>query len=185
MKQTKPRRTAPPTPRRPSEPEQDKEQEKPTARHSDDIALQELVAQPGAAILGRSASDIALRTRFGINLLAISRQGHRSIRRLRWTEIEAGDVLLMQGDAESIAGFAAEYGCVPLAQRSILIPDRRRAITAVAIMIAAVALAAFGVLPAAVAFTRRRTGLHADPRDSAAAHLRGDRLGPSSFCSAR
>ena len=59
----------------------------------------------------------------------------------------------MQGDAESIAGFAAEYGCVPLAQRSILIPDRRRAITAVAIMIAAVALAAFGVLPAAVAFT--------------------------------
>ncbi|OWL89662.1 SLC13 family permease [Halopseudomonas aestusnigri] len=131
----------------------EQEQEKPAARHSDDIALQELVAQPGAAILGRSASDIALRTRFGINLLAISRQGHRSIRRLRWTEIEAGDVLLMQGDAESIAGFAAEYGCVPLAQRSILIPDRRRAITAVAIMIAAVALAAFGVLPAAVAFT--------------------------------
>ncbi|GGE51299.1 permease [Halopseudomonas oceani] len=134
-------------------PEKEKEQEKPAARHSDDIALQELVVQPGAAILGRSASDIALRTRFGINLLAISRQGHRSIRRLRWTEIEAGDVLLMQGDAEAIAGFATEYGCVPLAARSILIPDRRRAITAVAIMIGAVALAAFGVLPAAVSFT--------------------------------
>lgn len=133
--------------------DQGEKEDKPAARSSDDIALQELVAQPGAAILGRSASDIALRTRFGINLLAISRQGHRSIRRLRWTEIQAGDVLLMQGDAESIAGFAAEYGCVPLAQRSILIPDRRRAITAVLIMIAAVALAAFGVLPAAVSFT--------------------------------
>ncbi|MEL0169286.1 MAG: SLC13 family permease [Pseudomonadaceae bacterium] len=134
-------------------PEQEEKNDKPASRHSDDVALQELVAQPGAAILGRSASDISLRTRFGINLLAISRQGHRSIRRLRWTEIAAGDVLLMQGDAESIASFAAEYGCVPLAQRSILIPDRRRAITAVLIMMAAVALAAFGVLPAAVSFT--------------------------------
>lgn len=134
-------------------PEQEAQSEQSASRHSDDVALQELVVQPGAAILGRSASDISLRTRFGINLLAISRQGHRSIRRLRWTEIAAGDVLLMQGDAESIASFAAEYGCVPLAQRSILIPDRRRAITAVLIMMAAVALAAFGVLPAAVAFT--------------------------------
>ena len=129
------------------------EEQTPPVRHSDEIVLQEMVVQPGADILGRSASDIALRTRFGINLLAISRQGHRSIRRLRWTEVEAGDVLLLQGDPEAIAGFASEYGCAPLAPRSILIPDRRLALTAVLIMLGSVGLAAFGILPAAVAFT--------------------------------
>ncbi|SDS42458.1 TrkA-C domain-containing protein [Halopseudomonas sabulinigri] len=119
---------------------------------SDEITVQELAVQPSASILGRSASDIQLRTRFGINLLAISRQGHRSIRRLRWTDIQAGDVLLMQGSPEAISGFASEYGCVPLAPRSILIPDRRKALYAVSIMLGAIALAAFGILPAAVAF---------------------------------
>ncbi len=133
--------------------EKEKEKEKDSKPSlSDEITVQELAVQPSASILGRSASDIQLRTRFGINLLAISRQGHRSIRRLRWTEIQAGDVLLMQGTPEAISGFASEYGCVPLAPRSILIPDRRKALYAVSIMLGAIALAAFGVLPAAVAF---------------------------------
>jgi len=85
-------------------------------------------------------------------LLAISRRGHRSIRRLRWTEIQACDVLLMQGTPEAISGFASEYGCVPLAPRAILIPDGRQALTAAGIMLCSIALAAFGILPAAVAF---------------------------------
>lgn len=121
-------------------------------RH-EEIALQELVVQPSSLLLGRSASDVQIRTRFGINLLAISRQGHRSIRRLRWTELAAGDVLLMQGPTDAISGFASEYGCIPLAQRSILIPNRRKALTAIGIMLGAIALAAFGLLPAALAFT--------------------------------
>ena len=41
----------------------------------------------------------------------------------------------------------------PLAQRAILIPDKRKAITAVAIMAGSIVLAATGVLPAALAFT--------------------------------
>jgi di/tricarboxylate transporter len=40
-----------------------------------------------------------------------------------------------------------------LAQRAILIPDKRKAITAVAIMAGSIVLAATGVLPAALAFT--------------------------------
>lgn len=122
-------------------------------KRSEEIALQELVVQPSSLLLGRSASDVQIRTRFGINLLAISRQGHRSIRRLRWTELAAGDVLLMQGPTDAISGFASEYGCIPLAQRSILIPNRRKALTAIGIMLGAIALAAFGLLPAALAFT--------------------------------
>ncbi|PKM30839.1 MAG: SLC13 family permease [Gammaproteobacteria bacterium HGW-Gammaproteobacteria-11] len=119
----------------------------------EEITLQELVTQPGGMLIGHSATDLQIRTRYGINLLAISRQGHRSIRRLRWTELQPGDVLLMQGTAESISVFAQEQGCIPLAQRSILIPDKRKAYTALAIMLGCVVLAASGLLSAALAFT--------------------------------
>lgn len=117
------------------------------------MTLQELVVQTNSLLVDRSATDLQIRSRFGINLLAISRQGHRSIRRLRWTHLGAGDVLLMQGRAEAINTFASEYRCIPLAPRAILIPHRNKAITAVAIMLAVVLLAATGVLPAALAFT--------------------------------
>ncbi|WP_022961653.1 SLC13 family permease [Halopseudomonas pelagia] len=119
----------------------------------EEVVIQELAVQPGSLLQDRSATDIQIRTRFGINLLAISRQGHRSIKRLRWTNLNAGDVLLMQGSAEAIANFASVYGCIPLAQRAILIPNKRKAITAVAIMGGSIMLAATGVLPAALAFT--------------------------------
>jgi len=119
----------------------------------EEIALIELTVRPGTSLVGRSATDILLRTRYGINLLAMSRKGKRSIRRLRSVKIRAGDVLLMQGPPEAIHGFGSEYGCIPLAERAIRIPDKRAAIAATVIMAAAVGLAAIGLLPTAISFT--------------------------------
>jgi di/tricarboxylate transporter len=118
----------------------------------DEIVLMELAVLPASAIAGRSASDILLRTRYGINLLAVSRQGRRSTARLRSLLLQPGDLLLMQGPPEVILDFAASSGCVPLAKRSLRIPDERKAILASAIMAVAVGGAAFGLLPAAVSF---------------------------------
>lgn len=119
---------------------------------SEEIVVQELVVMPGAALVNRSATDIDLRTRYGINLLAISRQGQRSVNRLRSTSVKEGDVLLLQGDPESVSGFASEFGCLPLATRDIRVPKKGQALTASLIMAIAVAAVAFGILPAAVAF---------------------------------
>ena len=124
--------------------------EKPRA--PDEIVLREFAVLPSSALAGRSATNIRLRTTFGINLLAISRQGDRSIARLRTTPVQPGDVLLMQGTPESLSEFAAQYGCVPLAERMIRLPDRRRALLSVGIMALAIAGAAFGLVPAAIAF---------------------------------
>jgi di/tricarboxylate transporter len=117
-----------------------------------EVVLMELAVRPDGLVVGRSASDIELRTRFGINLLALSRQGRRSIRRLRSERVQAGDVLLMQGPPDSILAFANEFGCVPLAERALRLPARREATIATAVMGAAIAAAAFGLLPAATAF---------------------------------
>ena len=128
------------------------ETERNKERERAETALQELVATPGSALIGRSASDVQIRTRFGLNLLAISRQGHRSVKRLRSTSIRVGDVLLMQGPPDGLSEFASEFGCLPLAARSIRIPDKRRAAIATGVMVMAIAGAAFGLLPAATSF---------------------------------
>jgi len=125
---------------------------KPKERSVDEIELQELVVMPGSILIGRSARDILMRTRFGLNLLAISRQGRRSISRLRSTPINAGDVLLMQGAVEALSGFSTQYACVPLAERAIRIPDKGKAVMASLVMALAIGGAAFGLLPAAIAF---------------------------------
>ncbi len=125
---------------------------RPDGGRGGDIELQELVVMSSAPLAGRTARSINLRTVFGLNLLAISRQGRRSIKRLRSTAIKAGDVLLMQGPPDALAGFAAEFGCVPLAARSIGIPDRRRLLVAGLVMLLGIGAAASGLLPAAIAF---------------------------------
>lgn len=119
---------------------------------SDEIVLMEFAVMPDSMVIGRSATDIQLRNRYGINLLALSRQGQRSMSRLRSTDLRAGDVLLLQGAPEIMSEFASMAGCVPLAERPLHIPDRQKAATVIGIMIAAVAAAAFGLVPAAVAF---------------------------------
>lgn len=119
---------------------------------SSDVILQELVAMPSSNLLGNCASDIELRTRYNINLLAISRQGRRTIKRLRSTTIKNGDVILLQGNPEAISAFAREFDCVPLAERSVGIPDKRKAALAMTIMISAIVISALGLLPVAVSF---------------------------------
>jgi len=120
--------------------------------HDDEVVLKELVVMPNSPLLHRTASDIELRSRYGINLLAISQRGRQSIKRLRTTPIFAGDVLLMQGLPEAIAGFAAETECLPLATRDLQLPNQTRIWQSVAIMAFAVAVAASGVVPASLAF---------------------------------
>jgi len=129
------------------------DEEKEKAPPSDEIVLVELAILPSSGLLERTPTDIQLRNRFGINLLAVSSQGRRSRARLRTYRFKAGDVLMMRGTPEAIAEFASVASCVPLAERALYIPDKRKAITASLIMGLAVAVVALGLLPAAVAFT--------------------------------
>lgn len=114
--------------------------------------LQELAIMPNSRLIGRSANDVSMRARYALNLLAISRKGRRSVKRLRFTPLKAGDVLLLQGEPGSLSGFASSFGCAPLAARSIAIPDKRKTFLSVGVMVFAIAGAAFGLLPAAISF---------------------------------
>lgn len=133
-------------------PKRRKDDDEKKSSDADETQLQELVVMPTSSLIGRSIGNLHIGTRFGLNLLAISRQGRQSIKRLRSTAIRAGDVLLMQGTPEALGAFAGSFGGVPLAPRDIAMPNRGRATVAVGIMALAIAGAAFGLLPAAIAF---------------------------------
>jgi len=141
-------------------PEEQTQQEKDEAREKKiersiqlgDEELMELVILPGSGLLGRTAGDLDLRERYGINLLAISRQGSRIRSRVRHTALRHGDVLLMQGSGDLISEFASNAGCAPLATRSLRAPDRKKMILAGGIMALAVGLTAINILPAAISF---------------------------------
>jgi len=119
---------------------------------SSEVVIQELVVKPNAILIGRSALTLDLRASYGISLLAISREGHRSIQRLRSIPIKAGDVLLMQGAPEAIASFSSLFGCLPLAPRDIRVPKKGQAVTAAFIMAITVGAAALGLFPVPVLF---------------------------------
>ena len=123
------------------------------SKRDEDIVLRELAVLPGSSIVGHSASDLRLRTRYGLNLLAVSREGRTPKARLRTIKLKSGDLLLMQGPAEVMGDFVNDTGCVPLGERELRIPDMRMAIIAGAIMLGSVGIVTAGLLPAAAAFT--------------------------------
>lgn len=119
----------------------------------DESGLVELVVLPGSGLAERTAQQVNIRKRFGVNLLAISRQGSRIQSRVRNTALRQGDVLLMHGPPDLISEFASITGCAPLAERALRVPDRTKMLLAAAIMVLSVGMAAVNLLPASVSFS--------------------------------
>ncbi|TCO69560.1 SLC13 family permease [Rhodovulum euryhalinum] len=123
-----------------------------SAETDEAIVLRELAVLPSSTIVGRSASGLRLRTRYGINLLAVAREGRPPRARLRTLRLKSGDLLLMQGPADILNDFINETGCVPLGERDLRLPDKRMALVAAAVMLGSIGIVVLGLLPAAPAF---------------------------------
>lgn len=119
---------------------------------SEEVQLQEVVVLPDSRLIGNSARDMRLRSRFGLNLLAVSRQGRSRGQRLNRLRFAPGDVLLLQGEDEKVSHFISVYGCAPLGSRGLRLPNARQAAIAGGLMLGGAATAALGIAPAAVAF---------------------------------
>lgn len=68
------------------------------ARSQGDVTVIESVVAPSGDAVGSSARSLQLRTAHGVNLIAVSRQGTRIFTQLSSVELQAGDVLLLEGD---------------------------------------------------------------------------------------
>jgi di/tricarboxylate transporter len=116
-----------------------------------ELAFAEAVVAPNAWIRGSTPATLRLRRRYEVNLIAVSREGRPSKGRLDAMRLNAGDVLLLQGEADRLPEVIGALGCLPLASRRLTF-EPRRILLPLAIFGSAIALTSLGVLPAAVAF---------------------------------
>lgn len=117
----------------------------------EDLDLVEAILAPDATLVGRTATALDLRERYGVNVLAAARQGRRLRERLGSIRFAPGDILLVQGDKETLPAALNELGCLPLASRGLRVGKPRNIWLASGIFAAALALVASGQLPAALA----------------------------------
>ena len=121
-------------------------------RRPDPLAAIEGVVTERSELIGRSAADLHLRERYGVNVLAVSRRGRGNRARLRRMRFQLGDVIVFQGYADTIHDVLAALGCLPLVERSLTLGRPRQ--LALPLGILALAMLASGVelVPAAIAF---------------------------------
>jgi di/tricarboxylate transporter len=112
----------------------------------------EAVVGAGSSLIGWSAESLDLFDHLDINLLAISRKSHRLSAPPSTIPLELGDIIIVQGDRESLPSLLRDLGCLPLAERPIRLGSVRRGIVPVAILAAAVTATATGLVSVAVAF---------------------------------
>ncbi|GAA4109997.1 SLC13 family permease [Aminobacter aganoensis] len=115
-------------------------------------AAVEAIIGENSSLIGGSAQRLALYDRFNVNLLAVSRKGERIQERLGAVTLRMGDVVVLQGNPQTLPEILRELGCLPLAERPILLGSVRRGIVPLAILTAAMAATAFGLLPVPLAF---------------------------------
>jgi len=116
------------------------------------IGVIEAVVERGSVLAGEAAGRMALHDRHGVNLIAVSRRGERITRRLREVVLCPGDVVVLQGPLATLPQRLQELGCLPLAERALRLGSRGLRVIPIAVLAAAMAATAVGLVPVALAF---------------------------------
>ncbi len=118
----------------------------------EDLRLIEAAVIPGSPLEQRNTGFLRRSSCHSLSLIAIARQGESIRTRLREQFFQAGDVLLLQGDADSLHDHLQNLNLAPLAERELNLDQTRRAGRALAIFGIALLFSALGWLPTAIAF---------------------------------
>ncbi len=123
------------------------------AEGSDKIAITEAIVMADSSLIGRTTAELRMRSRYGINLLAVARREQRIRRRLDHVIFRTGDVLLLQGREHMLNETITSIGCLPLAQRGLRLGYKTKIPLALGIFAISIILVAAGLLPVQVAFS--------------------------------
>jgi di/tricarboxylate transporter len=119
---------------------------------SDEISVVEAVLMPNSPIEGRSMRGLRIHDRYGINLLAVARQEMAPRARLGSIRFQTGDVLLLQGESNTLQQALSAMSCLPLAGRGLRPPRRHGPYFPLGVFGFAVGAAAVGLVPVHIAF---------------------------------
>ncbi len=119
---------------------------------SDDVILVEAMVMPKAPIDGRSMRRLRMHETYGVNLLAMARQGQAPKAQLARVRFRIGDVLLLQGQRTTLQKILPMLGCLPLAERGFNQLKTQTSWLPLLIFASAVLATALGLLPVQIAF---------------------------------
>ncbi len=118
-----------------------------------ELALAEGVIQRGSVLEGRDVQYLRRLSGSSLALVGLASQGQQVRRRLRRQTFQVGDILLLQGTADSLETQLPELGLLPLAERSLSLGLPRRVGLALGIFVVAIGLGVAEILPLTIAFT--------------------------------
>jgi len=123
------------------------------SRSKDDaVENVEAIVAADSPIIGQSQSSLHLRRRFEASVLAISRGGQAIHTRIPATKFEAGDILVIQGQHDRLPDTLSQLGCLPLADRSLGLGNKRLGLLPLAILVVVMVLIAVRAVSADVGF---------------------------------
>lgn len=126
---------------------------------SKNIAIREAVVLADSPLVGRTTAGMKMRSRFGVNLLAVSRREEKIHHRLDRVVFRNGDVLMLQGREHMIAETIVTMGCLPLARQGLRIGYERKIALSLGIFVVSVLLIIAGLLPVHIAFPMAAAGM--------------------------
>jgi di/tricarboxylate transporter len=129
------------------------------AKGSSEITTVEAVVMADSNLVGRTASDLKMRWRYGINLLAVARKEQQIQRRIDHVIFRNGDVLLFQGHEDTLRETIISLGCLPLAERDIRIGYKTKIPLAIGIFGLSILLVVFNILPVPLSFSMAAVAL--------------------------
>lgn len=118
----------------------------------EETVLGEVLVSPHARFLGKSLRDLHFRERYGLNVLAVSRQGKPTVTGVGELPLLAGDALLLQGPASRMHYLREEHDFVLLVEDpdAVLRPTKAPLAIAIGVLTLAVALLGWVPIPIAV-----------------------------------
>ncbi|GAA6165939.1 SLC13 family permease [Pelagimonas sp. KU-00592-HH] len=106
----------------------------------------EVVVPETARIAGKTAQALGLAWRQGSVLMGISREGRRITEHIRRTVVKPGDILLLLVPKDRGPDVTDWLGCLPLADRGLVVTDNTKVWLAIGLFTAAVLAASVGLL---------------------------------------
>ncbi len=116
------------------------------------LSMVEVVVMKDASIIGKNAYELRLREKYDIALLAKTSRKDNSIKRIYSQKINAGDVLLIQGNTSRLPEQIINLGCMALTEQNNMLANNKKMIIYTSLFTLGIASVAFRLLPVHIAF---------------------------------
>lgn len=118
---------------------------------SADTSLVEVVVSRDSRLIGRSANDVQMLRVSDVSMVGLSRMGKIIKERIRRTNIQAGDILLLLGTQDAITDVSKRLSCLPLAGGKTDVTRHDKAWRAIGLFATAIIAAVVGIVPLPIA----------------------------------